>query len=60
MSRNSKTYGQRTDQGHELRYAMLAEFGNPLEKVEEEILKESEPCFGKFNCSYEVDISDTE
>jgi len=30
-----------------MNYAMLAEFGGPLDKVEKEILKESGPCFGK-------------
>lgn len=61
---DKSTYEQKfqnvTDNGRirGMNYAMLIEFGNPLEKVEEEILKGSGPCFGKFKCLYEVNISD--
>ena len=42
-----------TDDGRTrgLDYAMTAEFGGPLEEVEDSILKESRPCFGMLKCS---------
>lgn len=47
-----KKFQNVTDNGRTrgLDYAMTAEFGGPLEEVEESILKESGPCFGTLKC----------
>lgn len=57
-----KRFKSVTDNGRirGMNYTMLAEFGNPLEKVEEEILRESGPCFGTFKSSYDSESADTE
>jgi hypothetical protein len=49
-SRYEQMFKDVTDDGRirGMNYAMLTEFGNPLEKVEKEILKQSGPCFGTF------------